>query len=98
MIYIYFPQTVLPTNSSHIKTPSQVSLIDFLVFKQQKTILSIGHTQKKRFFGKEIYQKSLCGSDVPSETYPPPFPYPEKSRFYLTSFQPLLGTSFMNGH
>ena len=81
MIYIYFPQTVLATNSSHIKTSSQVSLIDILVFKQQKTILSIEHTQKKRFFGKEIYQKSLCGSDVPSETYPPPSPIPKNLNF-----------------
>ena len=33
--------------------------------------MSIGHTQKKRFFDKEIYQKSSYGNDVPSETYPP---------------------------
>ena len=35
------------------------------------------HTQKKRFIDKEIYQKSSCGSDVPSETYiPSPLPPP----------------------
>ena len=34
----------------------------------------MGHTQKKRFIDKEIYQKSTYGSDVPSETYPSPFP------------------------
>ena len=32
----------------------------------------MGHTQKKRFIDKEIYQKLSYGSDVPSETYPPP--------------------------
>ena len=34
----------------------------------------MGHTQKKRFIVKEIYQKSSYGSDVASETYPPPSP------------------------
>ena len=38
MIYIYIQQRVLGTKSSHIKIPTQVSLIDRLVFKQQKTI------------------------------------------------------------
>ena len=34
----YIQQTVLATKSSHIKVRSQVSSIDCLVFKQQKTI------------------------------------------------------------
>ena len=46
--------------------------------------MSVEHTLKKRFIDKEIYQKSLYGSGVPSETYPPPFPHPETSRIYLT--------------
>ena len=33
--------------------------------------MSMEHTQVKRFIGKEIYQKSSCVSDIPSETYPP---------------------------
>ena len=41
MIYMYIQQRVLATKSSYIKVPSQVSLIDYLVFKQQKTILVI---------------------------------------------------------
>ena len=56
------------------------------------------HTQKKRFIDKEIYQKSSCGSDVPSETYiPSPLPHPETSRIYLTPPLPWLGTSVMDG-
>ena len=43
----------------------------------------MGHTQKKRFIDKEIYQKSSYGSDVPSETYLLPLPQPETSRIYL---------------
>ena len=35
---IIFKKTVLATKSSHIKVPSEVSLIDCLVFKQQKII------------------------------------------------------------
>ena len=57
MINKYIQQTVLATKSSHIKVPSQVSLIDCLIFKQQKT-MSMGHTQKKRFTDKEIHRKS----------------------------------------
>ena len=34
--------------------------------------MSVGHAQKKWFIDMEIYQKSSYGSDVPSETYPPP--------------------------
>ena len=37
MIYTYIQQRILVTKSTHIKIPSQVSLIDCLVFKQQKT-------------------------------------------------------------
>ena len=37
MICMYIQQTVLAIISSHIKVPSQVCLIDCLVFKQQKT-------------------------------------------------------------
>ena len=33
--------------------------------------MSMEHTQAKRFIGKEIYQKSSCVSDIPSETYLP---------------------------
>ena len=49
--------------------------------------MSIGHTQKKWFTDKEIYQKSSYGSDVASETYPPPSSLrdPKTSRIYLTS-------------
>ena len=72
MICTYIQQTVLATKSSHIKVPSQVSLIDCLVFKQQKKNTSMGHRQKKRFIDKEIYQKSLYDSDVTSETYSSP--------------------------
>ena len=36
--YKYIQQGVRVTKSSHIKVPSQVSFIDCLVFKQQKTI------------------------------------------------------------
>ena len=38
MINKYIQQTVLATKSSHIKVPSQVSLIDCLIFKQQKIL------------------------------------------------------------
>ena len=37
-IYTYIQQGVLATKSSHIKVPSQVSVIDFLVLRQRKTI------------------------------------------------------------
>ena len=38
MIYTYVQQTVQKTKSSHIKVSSQVSFIQYLVFKQQNTI------------------------------------------------------------
>ena len=38
MIYTYIQQGVLATKSSHIKVPGQVSLINSLIFKQQKTM------------------------------------------------------------
>ena len=43
--------------------------------------MSMGRTQKKRFINKEIYQKSTYGSDVPSETYPSPFPISKHLEF-----------------
>ena len=33
--------------------------------------MSMGRKQKKRFFDKEIYQKTSYGNMVSSETYPP---------------------------
>ena len=62
--------------------------------------MSMEHTQKKRIIDKEIYRKSLYGSDVPSEIYPPPSPIPKPLEF--TNHPPppptsLLGTSFMDG-
>ena len=41
----------------------------------------MGHTQKKQFIDKDIYQKSSYDSDVPSETYPPPSPIPKHLEF-----------------
>ena len=38
MIYLYIQQRVLVAKSSHIKVSGQMSLIDSLIFKQQKTI------------------------------------------------------------
>ena len=50
-----------------------MSLIDYLVFKQQKTMW-VWDTQKKQFIDKEVYEKSSYASDVSSETYTPPPP------------------------
>ena len=50
-----------------------MSLIDYLVFKQQKAIW-VWDTQKKQFIDKEVYEKSSYASDVSSETYTPPPP------------------------
>ena len=86
MIYTYTQQTVLVTKFSYIKVLSQVSVIDYLIFKQQKTAWV---TQKKRFIDKEIYQKWSYGSDIPSEKYPPPLSHPKTSRIYLTPLPPI---------
>ena len=43
--------------------------------------MSMEHTQKKRIIDKEIYRKSLYGSDVLSEIYPPPSPIPKPLEF-----------------
>ena len=53
--------------------------------------MSMGHTEKKQFIGKEMYQKSSYAREVPGETYPlpSPFPHPEASRIYLTPPPPL---------
>ena len=60
--------------------------------------MSVEHTQKKRFIDKEIYQKSSYGSDVPSETYPPPFPHSKTSRTYLTPLPtPAVGKDVIYG-
>ena len=77
MIYMYIQQGVLATKSSHMKVPSQVSLTDCLVFKQQKTIWVI-HSETSSSLSSAsakvgIY-KSSYGSDFPSETYPSPHP------------------------
>ena len=48
--------------------------------------MSMEHTQAKRFIDKEIYQKSSCVSDIPSETYLPLLNSPPP-------LHPLLGTS-----
>ena len=71
MIYTYTQQTILATNFSHSKIPSQVSPIGHGT-----------HTEKK-FIDKENYQKSSYGSGVPNRTYHP-LPNPETSRIYLT--------------
>ena len=78
-------QTVLATKSSHIKVPSQVSLIDCLVFNQQETI-SVLDTQRKndsltRKFIKNHHMrtfKKYVRSKIP-EFWPP-----------SPSFSPLL--------
>ena len=82
MICRYIEQTVLPTKSSLIRVPSQVSLIDCLVFKLRKNNMSMGmgNAQKKRFNDKEIYQKSSYDNDAPSETYLP-FPISKHVEF-----------------
>ena len=87
MMNMYIQQTVLAAKPSHIKVPCQVSLIDCLVFKQQKRI---GHPQKKDIIDKEIYQTPSYGSDIPSETYPSPISHSETSRIYLIPFPLLL--------
>ena len=63
MIYTYIQQTVLATKSSYIKLPSQVSLIDYLISKQEKK-MSMGHTEKNT--------QSLLKHTLPT-------PYPEAS-------------------
>ena len=45
----------------------------------------MGHTWKKQFNGKDIYQESY-GSAVSSETYP--LLHPKTSRIYLTQPPP----------
>ena len=57
-----------------------MSLIDYLVFKQQKTMW-VWDTQKKQFIDKEVYEKSSYAIDVSSETYSPPSPIPKHLEF-----------------
>ena len=47
--------------------------------------MSMGHTEKKQFIGKEMYLKSSYAREVPGETYPlpSPFPHPEASRIFF---------------
>ena len=70
-----------------------MSLIDCLVFKQQKRI---GHPQKKDVIDKEIYRTPSYGSDIPSETYPSPVSHSETSRIYLIPLPLLLFLLILN--
>ena len=54
--------------------------------------MSKGHTQRKRFTDKEIYQKLSYGSDVPSKAYHLPSPIAKRLEFtYPPPPSPLLG-------
>ena len=59
--------------------------------------MSVGHAQKKWFIDMEIYQKSSYGSDVPSETYPPP-PFPSSRNIWnLLKPPPILARDVIHG-
>ena len=87
MIYTYIQEGVLATKSSHIKVPSQVSLIDCLVFKQQKTIESF--ILKHRHYHQLLQRwDSTNHHMVVTSLVRHTLPHPETSRIYLTP--PLL--------
>ena len=87
MIYTYIQQGVLATKSSHIKVPSQVSLIDCLVFKQQKTIESF--ILKHRHYHQLLQRRGSTNHHmVVTSLVRHTLPHPETSRIYLTP--PLL--------
>ena len=98
MIYTYIQQGVLATKSSHIKVPSQVSLIDCLVFKQQKTIESF--ILKHRHYHQLLQRwgstnHHMVVTSLVRHALPIPLPHPEISRIYLT---PLLSLPCLGRH
>ena len=71
---MYIQQKVLATKSSHIKVPSQVYLIEDLVFKQQQTSWII-HSKTLLLSSastKVCFYKSSYVRDVPIKTYTRP--------------------------
>ena len=85
-MYTYIQQTVLATKSSHIKVSSQVSLIDYLVFKQQKTIWVWGtHRKNDSLTKKFIKNHHMAVTSLVKHT----LPHTKTSRIYLTPAHPL---------
>ena len=83
MIYTYIQQRVLATKSTHVKVPSQVSLIDCLVSKHQKPIRVWGTKRKNNSLTRKfIKNHHMVVTSLVKDTLP--LPHLKTFRIYLT--------------